>query len=331
MRAVAILGPKAKPNDVVSFQRTGLNVAVSQAQSPQADVDAVLIFGGDGTVHRHLPKLVDARVPLLVVPGGSGNDFARSLGLNSRADAAAAWEDFCSGHGNVRDVDVGVITPLGSDSQTVPAHSSVTVSRPTSHASSSAAAGGMNRGAFSSRTAPTTATLFCCIGGAGLDAQTNRRVNHWPAWVRAHGGYILAALREIATWKPMPMAVKMRRPSGRWEDRIAEPATLTVFANAPWYGDGMNMAPQAQLDDGLLDICFVRGTSKRRIFTFFPTVFAGAHLSLPEVEYFQLAALRLETERPLDVYADGEYVCKTPVEVKVLPRALSVIVRRSAD
>jgi diacylglycerol kinase (ATP) len=88
----------------------------------------------------------------------------------------------------------------------------------------------------------------------------------------------------------------------------------------------MRMAPRAQLDDGLLDVCFVRRTSKRRILTFFPTVYLGSHLRLREVEYFQTPALRLETERPMDVYADGEYVCRTPVEVRVMQRGLRVIV-----
>lgn len=295
MRAVAIFGPNASRDDLVPFRRSELGAAITQAQSPQAGVDAILIFGGDGTIHRHLAKLSELRIPLLVVPGGSGNDFARSLGLTSRADAMRAWENFCAGRGRVREIDLGLITPIGD-------------------------------GSTAKATDATRAIYFCCIGGAGLDAETNRRVNAWPAWVRAHGGYVAAALREIATWKPMQMTVKVRRPSGRWEERIAAPATFAVFANAPFYGDGMKMAPRAALDDGLLDVCFVRQTSKRRIFTFFPTVFFGRHLRLPEVEYFQVAALQLETERPIDVYADGDYVCKTPVEVSIRPRALSVIV-----
>jgi len=43
------------------------------------------------------------------------------------------------------------------------------------------------------------------------------------------------------------------------------------------------------------------------------------------VEYFKAARLRLETDAPLDVYADGEFVCRTPVEVSVVPNALRVI------
>ena len=46
---------------------------------------------------------------------------------------------------------------------------------------------------------------------------------------------------------------------------------------------------------------------------------------MSEVDYFQSACLRVETEHPLDVYADGEYVCQTPVEVGLQAKALKVI------
>jgi diacylglycerol kinase family enzyme len=58
----------------------------------------------------------------------------------------------------------------------------------------------------------------------------------------------------------------------------------------------------------------------------FPTVYAGRHLSIKEVEYFQAARARVETEYPMGVYADGEFVCQTPIEVSVEPAALKVII-----
>jgi diacylglycerol kinase family enzyme len=49
-------------------------------------------------------------------------------------------------------------------------------------------------------------------------------------------------------------------------------------------------------------------------------------LSIPQVEYFQTERLKLETDEPQDVYADGEYVCRTPIEVRIARAALQVIV-----
>jgi diacylglycerol kinase family enzyme len=100
---------------------------------------------------------------------------------------------------------------------------------------------------------------------------------------------------------------------------------LLAFANAPAYGGGMRIAPKAQLDDGKLDFCLVKQVGKLRLSWLFPTVYFGRHLKIPEVEYFQAERVRLETGSPMDVYADGEFVCRTPVEVTVAPRALRVI------
>jgi diacylglycerol kinase (ATP) len=65
---------------------------------------------------------------------------------------------------------------------------------------------------------------------------------------------------------------------------------------------------------------------KARLLRLLPRVFSGRHVGLPGVEYFKARRLRLESESPLDVYADGEFVCRTPVEVSVVPKALRVIV-----
>jgi diacylglycerol kinase family enzyme len=86
------------------------------------------------------------------------------------------------------------------------------------------------------------------------------------------------------------------------------PMMLAVFANTPFYGGGMRLAPRAAIDDHRLDFCFVPRMNKVRLSYLFPTVYYGGHLKIPEVEYFQADRLRLETERPVEVYADGECV-----------------------
>jgi diacylglycerol kinase family enzyme len=87
----------------------------------------------------------------------------------------------------------------------------------------------------------------------------------------------------------------------------------------------MKIAPGAQLDDGLLDVCMVSEIDKLKLFCLFPTVYFGHHLNVPEVEYFQTPRMRIETDEPLDVYADGEFVCQTPIEVSVAVKALKVL------
>src|SRR5690242_12624928 len=102
VRAAAIFGLRASWKDAEPFSREG--AIITQAGSPPAKAEAVLIFGGDGTVNRHLPKLIENKVPTLVVPAGSGNDFARAIGLATVEDALKAWRKFVRDGNNVRHV-----------------------------------------------------------------------------------------------------------------------------------------------------------------------------------------------------------------------------------
>ena len=286
MRAVAIFGPNAFPSDLELFQSDEVRIPVAESLSAAGAVEAGLVFGGDGTVHRHLAAFVESKTPMLVVPHGSGNDFAVALGVRTRDDALAAWKKFQAGAGKVRQVDVGRITPLSQ---------------------------------------PGAAPVYyCCVAGAGVDSEANRRANAQSAWLRRHGGYTLAALQAIFSFRPLRITIEAAGEPA--PPALSEPGWMVAFANAPTYGGGMRIAPRAQLDDGKLDVCFLRRTGRLRLLRLFPRVFSGGHLASPHVTYFQAAGLRVQTESPLDVYADGDYVCRTPVEVGILPGALRVLV-----
>jgi len=273
-----------------------------------SDADAILIFGGDGTIHSHLAQLRELQLPVLVVPCGSGNDFARALQLRHVRDSIEAWQHFCSHQDNVRQIDLGVI----------------------SHAPQRDAVAGIST---SSLAAEPRSEYFCCVGGVGLDVEIARRANRLPRWIRRHGGYPLSLLPALARFEPLAVTVQASQSDGlgALATRHPGPAIVVAFANAPAYGGGIKIAPHAQLDDGKLDICVVGNMSKARLLRLFPSVYSGRHLGIPEVEYFQAERLRLETEWPTDVYADGEYVCRTPVEVSVQHAALRVIVRRGTS
>lgn len=312
MRAAVILGLGCSPKELKPFHAVETAVANNikwRMGMPGSgdEADVILIFGGDGTIHRHLGQLVRLGLPVLVVPTGSGNDFARALGLRRVRDSVAAWRKFCKGEGDarshdaradhVRTVDLGLITPLeGSDG-----------------------AAGVDGSRY-----------FCCVAGVGLDGEVSRRANRLPRWLRGYGGYVVSLVPTIFSFAPVRVKILAAADgddagSANWIVRSDRPTILAAFANTPVYGGGMKIAPRAKMDDGLLDVCVVGAVDRMRLLRLFPTVYSGKHLGVPEVEYFQAGRVLVETEYPVDVYADGEYVCRTPVEVGVQRAALRAV------
>jgi diacylglycerol kinase (ATP) len=318
MRAAAIFGLGSSTKDLKPFQNDPHATWLIGCPSASNEADAVLIFGGDGTIHRHLPQLVKLQLPVLVVPRGSGNDFARALHLRTVRDSVAAWHGFLSGNGNMRMIDLGVITPLRPQGL-----------KPEEANWSGTAEAGPFPNSGNWKQAAGNSKYFCCIGGVGLDGEIARRANSLPRWLRGHGGYILSTVPALFQFDALPMRILLAQKDASATVVYSKPTVLATFANTPTYGGGMRIAPRARLDDGLLDICVVADLARVKLFCLFPTVYFGRHLAIPEVEYFQSKSLNLETESPLDVYADGEYVCQTPIEVTVAPRALPVIVHPS--
>jgi diacylglycerol kinase (ATP) len=319
LRAAAIFGLGSSTKNLKPFQNEPHTTWLIGCPANSNEADAVLVFGGDGTIHRHLPRLVKLQLPVLVVPRGSGNDFARALNLRSIRDSVAAWGSFLSGQNNVRTIDLGVIAPLLAEGRK-------------DGESSPSGTKQVSTFKHSGNQTPETRnpSYFCCIGGVGLDGDIARRANGLPRWLRRHGGYILSTVPAFFGFAAVPLRILLpSKDQSAAMVRIEKPTILATFANTPTYGGGMRIAPRAQLDDGRLDICVVSDLNKFKLLCLFPTVYFGRHLSIPEVEYFQSESLRLETESPMDVYADGEYVCRTPIEVRLAPRALSVIVRPS--
>ena len=295
MRVAAILGLGCSAKDLKPFQAEG-GTEWRMGMPGAGDADAILLFGGDGTIHRHLGQLVRLEVPVLVVPAGSGNDFASSLGLRRVRDSLAAWRKFCSGLTNVRDIDLGIISAATSPGE------APSIQGP---------------------------RYFCCVAGVGFDGEVARRANRLPRWLRGNGGYVISVAPTIFTYEPVPIKVLTKEDdaaaTNRWKVRCDQPTLIAAFANTPLYGGGMKVAPRAKMDDGLLDVCIVRAVRPLRLLRLFPTVYSGNHLKVREVDYFPASRLRVETGDPMDVYADGEYVCRTPIEVSVQRGALKVI------
>jgi diacylglycerol kinase (ATP) len=278
LRAIAIVAPHTTQSHLRPFKA---DESVTWTDD-LSGADVAVIFGGDGTVHRHLATIVEQKLPLLVVPTGSANDFSSSLGIHSRRAALQSWQAFCSDAENVATIDVGTIKEHSSGCQ----------------------------------------HYFCCSAYLGLDSATNALANRLPRFLRAHGGYILSLFPTLLSFRAQQITVR----DDEGNTLHSEPAMLTCFANTPRYGHGLRIAPDANMTDGLLDLCFVRRLGKLKLLTLFSIVYWGRHTKLPYVSMDRAESFILETEHPTPLFADGEYVCETPAEIGVRPHALRVIV-----
>jgi diacylglycerol kinase (ATP) len=307
MRSAAIFGLGTSHHSLAPFQQDSTVEWMVGMPASRAEADAIVVFGGDGTVHRHLLPMVTLGLPVLVVPSGSGNDFARALGFRKVRESLTAWRNFAAGGRNIREIDLGVITPTPT-SQQQPEIATATGEPP-------------------ARPDPAAQRYFCCVAGCGLDAEVTRRANQLPRWLRGHGGYAMSLPAALVKFAPFRLKVSMADESknGSFAPPADQLTVLFACANTPVYGGGMKIAPRARLDDGKLDICHITDVDKLKLFCLFPSVYLGQHLALKEVTYLRSPGVRIEAEVPLDVYADGEYVCRTPAEISVAPAALKVI------
>lgn len=165
---------------------------------------------------------------------------------------------------------------------------------------------------------------FIGIASLGFDSVANKIANEAPARL-GNMVYAYAALRALAGWRP-----------ARFElDLDGEHRTFTGYsvgaANSKAYGGGMFAAPDAELDDGMLDVVVCEHTPKRRFLRNLPKVFDGTHIHEPSIHVFRVSRVRIDADRPFVVYADGDPIAELPVEITVARRVLQVLVPAEGD
>ena len=161
-------------------------------------------------------------------------------------------------------------------------------------------------------------TPYLGIASFGFDSDANRIAND-AKFVRGNLVYLYAALRALVQWKPAHFQVVVDG------ERHELSGYSVAVANSQAYGGGMFVAPQAVLDDGLLDVVATGDAPKGRFLRTLPKVFKGAHLSDPSVSTFRGARIQVAADRPFEIYADGDPIGAVPSSLHVEPRCLRVI------
>jgi diacylglycerol kinase (ATP) len=283
----AYLTQQNHPADFATSTSTA-DLRARAAQGVQQGYRNIVALGGDGTFHHLVDATLGSRVHLGFFPAGHGNDLATALRIPN--DAIAAAGAFLRSRPHLFDVARMRFPGVGAAHTGEP---------------------GANR---------FPAASIVGAGGIGLDAEAaqlaNTRFARWPSALR----YIAGALQAFRHFPPVDVELDLDGTIVR--DR----ALFVALANASYYGSGIRIAPAAKMDDGLLDVVVVRPVDWTRIVEAIPILLLSGDIRWSEVRRFRARHLRMATSRPAMVHSAGEIVGVTPVEVEVLPRAISMVV-----
>jgi diacylglycerol kinase (ATP) len=239
--------------------------------------DGVVAAGGDGTlfevINGYFKNPEQGRIPLGVLPIGTGNAFARDFELD-----VSRWKNAIEiiRLGRPRRVDVGKYHTHGQD------------------------------------------YYFINILGLGFVADVGKTAQRLK--FLGNVSYTLGVFYQMAFLKVFKVRIEA-------DGRTIEGENIFVEISNTRYTSNFLMAPNAEIDDGLLDVTLLWKASRRRLVQCFPKIFTGEHIHMAEVEHFKAKSISVETSVPKVLTPDGELVGITPVKVECLRQAVPVFWR----
>jgi diacylglycerol kinase (ATP) len=264
------------------------------------------VVGGDGTLSEaaagyftrpremdgpsdDLPVPINSDAALAVLPAGTGDDFARNL-MGQRAPLEHWIESF-------------IAHCRGSREQTTRVVDVIRVR--------------------------TDSRQVICINAStlGLGGETASRVAAQGKLVRRFSGearFVVAAMGALAAWRERPVRVLIDG-----QTVIEGPMNLVAVANARFAGGGMMLSPQAELDDGKLDVVTARGLNRATILRELTRIHKGGHVVNPKVKIVQGGCVSIQTSAPEDamlIEVDGNVSGRTPADYSIMPAALRIVV-----
>jgi len=157
--------------------------------------------------------------------------------------------------------------------------------------------------------------------GIGFDARV-AVISNSIKYLNGLPRYLIAVLKALITLKMAEAEITLDNC------RFNEPFLLMAIGNGLSTGGGFLLTPEARVDDGLLDICFISKANRRRVLNLLPSAIKGKHLKEPEVVLHQTKKIEIKSEQPLPIYYDGELpVLKDPLHIiiEILPQKLNLI------
>jgi diacylglycerol kinase (ATP) len=239
--------------------------------------DGLIAAGGDGTVFEVLNGLYShpkpARIPLGLLPLGTGNAFARDLGLQP-----GAWSEGIDllHRGRTREVDVGHVKSVDST------------------------------------------YYFLNIVGMGFSVDAG--ISAQKLKFLGNTAYTLATLWRVLRLRTYPLVVEIDGNTIRSDN------VFVTISNTRFTGTHFMIAPDAVIDDGLLDVTILQALTRRRLLRLFPTIYAGEHVQFQEVSTRKASSIIIRSPQTMLLGPDGEFRGRSPAEITCLHQDLTIFV-----
>ncbi len=232
----------------------------------------IISVGGDGTLVEAVNGInIEKAVTLALIPGGTGNDFARVL--NMPKDIERALDTIIVG--KTKDVDLCTV----------------------------------NGQRFIN---------VCCMG---IDGEIILDTDRIKSKIRGSSAYLLSTLKALSTYKAKKVIITIDGLELKRE------IILVAVGNGKYIGGGMMVTPDAEIDDGFLELCVVNKLSKPKLLMLFPSIFKGTHVNIkPTVEMYRGKSIKvIALEDRLLINADGNIIGTTPTEININGNKIKMI------
>ena len=161
-------------------------------------------------------------------------------------------------------------------------------------------------------------TICINTSGLGFDVDVLEKTEHYKKRFSGIIPYLLGIINALFGLRTYSITVSSE------QEVIKTSSILLSVANGIYFGGGMQVAPLAKVDDGLLDVCMIQPVGRFKVLLLLTRFINGKHLKMKIVQHFRAARLTVDSDPPARVQLDGEIIAQTPTTFEVLPQALCV-------
>lgn len=159
---------------------------------------------------------------------------------------------------------------------------------------------------------------FISVLGVGFPSIVAAEANA-IRWLHGSPAFFVAVYKALHRLRAVPLRIEL-------DGEILEMRCVAILIqNTPYTGGGLQMAPEAVVDDGVLDVVIVEEIGRLDLMVNFPRVYRGGHFAHPSFTAHRAREIRVECAEPLTKMFDGDLCGTTPLEAEVVPAAVRVV------